>query len=139
MPFDVTQFLDIAKKLQFDQKVSSADAATIRTTAGRMYYAAYLATRESLRDVSGDPNYDLNHSALIAFLERQTDSDIAELGTILRELMRQRKMADYHPERDLEYRQVGTRLRDADYVLAGQPKIRARLRKGDLPPSTPVV
>ena len=138
MAFDVTEFLAIAKKLQFDTGTSSKDEATIRTTAGRMYYAAYLATRESLRVVSGDPTYDINHSALVQLLERQKDATVAAVGGMLRELMKQRKRADYHPDRILDYRAVGMKLKDATEVLDSQPMLRAKLKKGDLPRSEPV-
>ena len=135
MAFNVAAFLSIAERLQFDQTVSSRDEATIRTTAGRMYYAAYLATRESLRIISGDPRYDLNHSAMVAFLERQKDAGVSQIGGQLRELMDQRKCADYHPDRPIDFRTVGIKLRDAKLVLAGQALIRARITKTMLPPS----
>lgn len=135
MTFDVTQFLEIAKKLQFDSAISSKDDATIRTTAGRMYYAAYLATRDTLRSISGDAAYDINHSALITFLEKQKHSAVSKVGEVLRELMKQRKDADYNPDRMLNYRVVGLKLNDAKFVLDSQSKLRALIRRADLPTS----
>ena len=139
MAFDVNEFLAIAQKLQFDSGTHSKDEATIRTTAGRMYYAAYLATRESLRFISGDPAYDINHSALVSFLERQTHApSVTKVGSLLRELLKQRKNADYYPDRVMDYRVVGMKLKDAAAVLQSQSQLRALISKKDLPVSQPV-
>ncbi len=110
-----------------------SDEVCARTMAGRMYYAAYLATREAIRAQTGIHDFDVGHGALITALRHASDGDVRTLGRRLSTLRRLRERADYKPHRHVTKTAVALRLADARSVLdnagrlAGRfPQIRAR-------------
>lgn len=92
-----------------------------------MYYAAYLATRESIREQIGIRELDVGHSALVAALKRTPDPDVQVVGTRLLALKRLRERADYRPHHHLTKLAVALRLADAQYVIENVPRLRGRL------------
>jgi hypothetical protein len=129
-------FLSLAEKLQFALPIDYKSAATVRATAGRMYYAAYLETRESFRALTGNPEYAIDHTPLSFFLRITVKNDwVNEYGEMLEELRQLRTDSDYRLARMVRSHDVGLKFKDAKFIVANQSILRSRLSNVTLPPS----
>ena len=93
MAFDAHEFRTLAEWLVANQP----HEASLRTAISRIYYAAHLLARESLRTKHGwEPTgRGDDHSAVIRELRR---GKTTSLGFNINELRRLREHADYHLE-----------------------------------------
>lgn len=136
MPIAPAAFYDVASRMHFARALDYSKEECPRTAAGRLYYAAFLATRDSFRLLTGDPAYHLEHKPLADFLRYRVDDEWVErFGQMLEELRRLRVESDYHPERTVAGTTVGLRLRDAEWLVNSQGDLQKHLRGVRLPPS----
>lgn len=127
MPIRPDDFFAAAVALNRLKPPLVSDEVCARTMAGRMYYAAYLATREAIREQIGIRELDVGHSALIAALKHTPDTDVQVVGTRLLALKRLRERADYRPHHHMTKLAVALRMADAQFVLENVPGLRGRL------------
>ena len=133
MPIDPEDLYTAAQNLNRMKPPLVSDEVCARTMLNRMYYAAYLATREAIRAQSSDSAFDVTHRALAATLMQAGDWEVQALGTRLRNLKDAREHADYQPHGVVSKLAASLRLDGARFVLgnarrlAGRfPQIRAR-------------
>jgi hypothetical protein len=126
MPITPEDFFAAALALNRLEPPPVSDEVCARTMAGRIYYAAYLATREAIRQQLGKGDFDVSHTALVAELRHARDEDVREVGARLRTLKRLRDSADYKPHCRLTKLSVALRMRDARFVLDEVGKLRGR-------------
>lgn len=103
-----------------------SDEVCGRTMLNRMYYAAYLATREAIRVQLGNPTFDVTHAALANTLMQSADPDVQALGSRLHVLKTVREIADYHPHVGITKSSAALRLVDARFVLDSVSRLAAR-------------
>jgi hypothetical protein len=130
---DPAEFLKVAELLENDQPVTPTQGRH-RTSAGRAYYASYLAIRETLRGIQSDSGYNLGHKTLVKFLEGHPDSKIRNLGQQLALLKKARLGADYDMAETLVAKKVRICLLTASGLLTKQAEIKATVKKKELPP-----
>jgi hypothetical protein len=136
MSFAPGAFYVIAERLFVGMPIDKTDAHCNRTVAGRLYYAAYLATRDTLRTLKGNPDYNLDHEPLTQFLRFVVkDTWVQHYGELLEELRQIRVQSDYRLSLTVDRGDVGLRLRDAKYVLDNQAELGMRLKGVTLPAS----
>lgn len=127
-------FYTVADRMHHGLPLSPTLEECSRTVAGRLYYSAYLATRETLRQLAKNPKYKIDHTPLVNFLRYEVDDTwVEEFGITLDGLRLLRVRADYHPDALVEHRAVGTTLKDAKFILDQQPELFRRLNGRKLP------
>lgn len=94
-----------------------SDEVCGRTMINRMYYAAYLATREALRRQLKTKRFDVTHTTLANTLANAGDSDVRDLGLRLQYLKEAREDADYKPHLQMPLWVAALYLLDARFVL----------------------
>ena len=110
-------FFSAATALNQSHPPLVSDEVCARTMAGRMYYAAYLATRDALRAQFRTPSFDITHAALAFALIRAHDSDVQSIGARLQALRRLRERADYKPHHHITRAAAAIQLANARFVL----------------------
>jgi hypothetical protein len=127
MPFLPDQYHQVAKSLS--EKTLPTGEGRYRTIAGRAYYAAYLATRETLKQVHGlDESYTPEHEKLCNTLaEVTTDPDVRKVGDLLNGLRMLRVRADYRLQKPVDEFAADDAVEDAAAILALLPTIAKRL------------
>jgi hypothetical protein len=130
---DPAEFLTVAELLESDQPVTPSQGRH-RTSAGRAYYASYLAIRETLRSIQSDGGYNLGHKRLVKFLEGHSDSKVRNVGQQLALLKRARLGADYNMANPVVAKTAKVCLLAAAAVLNQQVVIKAAVKKSELPP-----
>ncbi|MEP6494945.1 MAG: hypothetical protein ABJF01_19825 [bacterium] len=114
--------------------IDPGSAATIRAVAGRTYYAAYLATRDTVCALAGNPDFKVDHIALTHFLSHTVrDPWVNGFGETLEDLRVKRTHSDYRLSRAIEPRSVGLTLRDAKFILDNQSELAKRLAGVEIP------
>ena len=131
MAIQPSEFYDVAKEL-YGTRRNALDEPYIRTSIGRAYYAAYLATREVVRAAYGDPKFDVRHSDLALALKRAVDVRVQDVGTRLETMIHIRGHADYHQRRTVSRTDAALVLQNASVILAKLPALR-----GLIPPGIP--
>jgi hypothetical protein len=133
MPIKPEDFYVAAQDLNGMQPPLVSDEVCGRTMLNRMYYAAYLNTREAVRAQLGVRTFDVSHTSLAETLMKAADPDVRELGSRLLALKRAREDADYRPHLSVTKTVAALHLDNARFVLnnAGRlvgrfPLIRAR-------------
>lgn len=135
MTFSPSHFYGIAERLQVGRPIAVGEEATSRTVAGRIYYAAFIATRETLRTMNKNPSYHPGHEPLTQFLKTYPgEPEVQKVGERLEGLRKQRQNADYELELVVGSRAVGTSMQDAKAVLDAQPLLLAKLSISRFPP-----
>ena len=129
MPIKPDGFRVVAYELHKGQKATAGEPCD-RTIAGRAYYAAYLATRETVRTAYKDPRFDVRHSELYTALKNDPNPDISDVGTRLETLFTLRSRADYRLERTISRLEAGLSVTEADTILAALPKIVSKIPSG---------
>jgi len=101
----------------------------LRTSAGRAYYAAYLATLETVRRRTGRALRSIGHQALSRCLRNSGNPTAERIGHLLSELRDRREMADYKPDQTMSRLTSEAQLEDAREVFRLLPTL-----TGPLPP-----
>jgi uncharacterized protein (UPF0332 family) len=127
MTFRPDQYHEVAKRLS--ENILPLGEGRYRTIAGRAYYAAYLATRESLRQVHGFGNdYDPGHENVSNTLASVSgDPQVSKLGNLLNTLRLKRLRADYKLTVHVMESEAEDSVVEAGQVLALLPAVRDRL------------
>ncbi|HET7233512.1 MAG TPA: hypothetical protein VFJ16_26105 [Longimicrobium sp.] len=126
MPVKPEEFYLASQNLNLMKPPLVSDEVCGRTMLNRMYYAAYLATREALRRHLGNPRFDVAHTALSATLANAADPDVRDLGTQLGVLRVAREEADYQPDREITKWRAALHLPDARHVVNNASRLAAR-------------
>lgn len=127
MAIAAQEFYTIGERLHHGLLIpeSAKSECTARTVAGRIYYAAYLATRETLRSLRRNADYDPGHDQLIQFLRTYATIPAAQrIGERLDDLKKQRTVADYSTNATLPSRAVGALMLQAKYILDHQADLK---------------
>jgi len=126
MPIEAKDLFAAAQALNRMKPPLVSDEVCARTMANRMYYAAYLATREAVRTQLGNPGFDVNHATLAESLSTAQDADVRAIGTRLQVLKALREVADYKPHRSVAKPHVALQLVSAEYVLDNVARLAGR-------------
>ena len=94
-----------------------SDEVCARTMINRMYYAAYLATRDAIRAQLNTPGFDVTHGALAETLARSADPDVRAIGSRLQILKAAREDSDYKPHVAITKFIASLHLLDARFIL----------------------
>lgn len=103
-----------------------SDEVCARTMVNRMYYAAYLATREALRVQFRNPTLDVNHRTLAETLALASDPEVRAIGSRLRVLKSAREESDYQPHSVMTKPIAALHLLDARFVLENVGRLTGR-------------
>ena len=103
-----------------------SDEVCARTMVNRMYYAAYLATREAVRAQLGNRRFDVAHRTLAEALEASADPDVSAVGTRLRILKAAREDSDYRLHLRVPKALAALHLMNARFVLDRVGKLSGR-------------
>jgi len=136
MPLDPAEFLRVAEHLEVSPATSAPDGS-LRTAVGRLYYASYLMTRQTLREIKGDSLYNLGHASLIDFLKRQSPQPVKVIGHGLATLRSHRNKADYVIADSLRLSQIEMLKQTAKGIVSAQVNLTSNVRARDLPPHEP--
>jgi hypothetical protein len=117
MPIDPEDLYSAAQTLNGTKPSLVSDEVCGRTMINRMYYAAYLATRDAVRRQLRISRFDVSHTALADTLADAADSDVRDLGLRLQYLKLAREDADYRPHLNMPLWVAGLYLDDARFVL----------------------
>lgn len=126
-------FLTAAKEIN-DKKVVLDVESRARTVAGRIYYSAFLATRELVRKAYKDPDFAPKHAGLCQHLRDSEDPDVSQIGIRLDGLRALRGRADYQLKKPVTHVDAALRIVDASYIHANLSKIAAKI-----PPDIPAL
>ena len=126
MPIRPDEFYQAARDLNQMKPPLVSDEVCGRTMLNRIYYAAYLATREAVRKQLGNPRFNVTHSALATTLENAADPDVSALGSRLAVLKSARERSDYQPHVSISRAFAALRLADARYVLDNAARLARR-------------
>ena len=129
MPIAPKDFWQVARDLH-NRVALPADEPCHRTVIGRAYYAAYLATREAVRQRYNDPNFDVHHQTLADALKGNADPDVADIGARLDRLFHTRSRADYRMRERIDALTAGLMVSSSEHVIASLPGIQSRIPKG---------
>ena len=124
-------FLQAARELNNQQSVAHPEARA-RTVAGRSYYAAFLATRQTIRHAYGDPSFDVDHYVLCRRLRGDQDTHVSQIGVRLDGLRRLRTRSDYRLARTVSQSDAIKSVSDSNFVVRNLPNIASRI-----PPNIP--
>lgn len=97
MSFDWHQYLDLARELQRNKQMGSAEEARLRSAVSRAYYAAYHVARKRLEQ-EGDAGLrwtEQPHAYVWEQFKLSTEQQRREIGTKGQRLKLQRRDADY--------------------------------------------
>lgn len=126
MPIDPREFAEAAEKLRNGVAIKGEVCA--RTVAGRAYYAAYLATRQAIRNQYKDPSLNPGHADLYEALKRRgRDSTVQLIGAALAGLYSRRTDADYYPELSMSGSSMTIVVAEAQKVLTLLPNVVGKL------------
>jgi hypothetical protein len=103
-----------------------SDEVCGRTMMNRMYYAAYLETREAIRTQLGVRTFDVGHTSLAETLTKAADPRVRVIGTRLLALKRAREIADYQPHRRFPKAVAALHMDNARFVLDNAGKLTGR-------------
>lgn len=103
-----------------------SDEVCARTMLNRMYYAAYLATREAIRNQLRNPSFDVTHTTLANTLADATDFDVSALGSRLALLKTAREESDYQPDVSITKAAAALHLAHARHVLENADRLAKR-------------
>lgn len=103
-----------------------SDEVCARTMVNRMYYAAYLATRDAIRAQLNTPGFDVTHGTLAETLENAAGPDVRAVGSRLRILKAAREDSDYKPHMSITKFIASLHLVDAQYVLDNVGRLSGR-------------
>lgn len=133
MPIRPDEFYRAAQDLSRMKPPLVSDEVCARTMVNRMYYAAYLATREALRVQFRNPALDVSHRTLAETLALAPDAEIRAIGSRLRVLKSAREESDYRPHAVVTKSDAALHLLNARFVLENvarltgrYPRVRAR-------------
>lgn len=97
MSFDWHEYLNLARELQRNKQMGSAEEARLRSAVSRAYYAAYHAARKRLEQ-DGDKGLheaEQPHAYVWQQFKLSTQPERREIGTKGKRLKLQRCDADY--------------------------------------------
>jgi hypothetical protein len=117
MPIDPEDLYAAAQNLNRMKPPLVSDEVCGRTMVNRMYYAAYLATREAVRRKLQDSSFDASHTTVAETLARAADREVRELGSRLVVLKALREEADYKTQAVITKSDAGLHLMNARFVL----------------------
>src|SRR5215218_4143004 len=126
MPISAEDLYRAAQSLDRMKPPLVSEEICARTMLNRMYYAAYLATREAVRAQFNDPRFDVTHGALADALMRAPDPDVNAVGTRLRKLRRDGGRSVYNPQLVIPRTLASIRLGDARCVLDNVGRLAGR-------------
>jgi len=126
MPIEAEDLYRAAQALDRMKPPLVSDEICARTMINRMYYAAYLATREAVRAQFGNPSFDVAHRTLAETLEASADPDVSEIGSRLRILKAVREDADYRLYMRVTRFLASLHLADARFVLENAMRLKGR-------------
>jgi hypothetical protein len=126
MPTESEELFEAAKALNHLRPPLVSDEVCARTMANRMYYAAYLATREAIRLQLGDRSFDVTHGALVDSLTAASDPEVKDVGTALKRLRSMRVDSDYRLDETITKFVAAVYLADARFVLDNARRLAAR-------------
>jgi hypothetical protein len=139
MPVAPADIHGIGTKLWAGQLIVKTEEACVRTIAGRAYYAAYLVTRQALRNVYGIPEYDVTHGSLSHFMINSGQPTLKVNGNALKELFEARVIADYFPDQTLRFVDAEGWLENSGDIIAQAPAMEPEFDAlpGKVPRKTP--
>lgn len=117
MPIEPGDLFGAAQQLNRMKPPLVSDEVCARTMLNRMYYAAYLATREAVRAQLKDPKFDVSHKALAKALMSSPDAEVKEVGSRLWALKDAREDADYQPHVAVSRTVASLHMAHARFVL----------------------
>jgi len=126
MPIDPGDLYVAASDLNQMKPPLVSDEVCGRTMVNRMYYAAYLATRDAVRTQLQDARFKVTHTAHAETLARSSDPDVRKLGSRLVALKASREEADYEPQALITRFDAGLQLLDARFVLDDVRRLKQR-------------
>lgn len=129
MPITPADFLAVAHALHAEKVVQRGEPCD-RTTAGRLYYAAYLALRDQVRSAYGNPSLNVDHSPLRRKLAGSLDPTVADIGTRLNTLFHYRRIADYEPTATMNRNQTALLFVNAKAIFAALPQLGGKMPPG---------
>lgn len=127
MPIDPEDLYVAAQNLSRMKPPLVSDEVCARTMLNRMYYAAYLATREAVRVQRNDPSFDVTHATLTKALMTAADVEVKDIGSRLRALKSARESADYKPQHTVTRMVASLHLDHARHVLDNVARLAGRL------------
>lgn len=126
MPIRPDEFYQAARNLNELKPPLVSDEVCARTMLNRMYYAAYLATREAVRNHLGNPRFNVTHTALATALAEAADPAVSALGSRLALLKTAREQSDYQPHLSITRGFAALHLVNARYVLDNASRLVGR-------------
>ncbi|MHB8838564.1 MAG: hypothetical protein ACYC7F_06380 [Gemmatimonadaceae bacterium] len=137
MRWNPEEYLTVAKQL-FGTPVPAALEGSERAAASRLYYASYLATRETCRKIKSDQTWAVRHARLIKALSDHADPNVRAIGLKLKTLCKARMDADYEMhEDDGRPKSLQMLILTADEVLLKQPLLSKYVQSSELPAHDP--
>ena len=126
MPINPDELYAAAQRLNGLNPTLVSDEVCARTMLNRMYYAAYLATREAIRSQLRNPAFDVGHQTLSDTLYAATDPEVREIGSCLQVLRTAREESDYKLHVNIPKAFAALHLMNARFVLARVGKLSGR-------------
>jgi len=124
MAIDPKEFTDAAEELRNGRPIEGE--VRTRTVVGRAYYAAYLVTRQAIREQTRNPAFDPLHLELADTLKRARDPQVKAIGTALAGMYDYRTSADYFPERNMSGGAMAIVVSESRRVFSLIPKAAGR-------------
>jgi len=129
MPIKPTDFLSVAETLHAGKVVVRGEPCD-RTTAGRLYYAVYLALRDVVRSDYGRPALRVEHAPLRKELASSSDPIVADVGARLDRLYEFRRRSDYELAHTVSRNSAALLIADAKAIFAAIPRMAGKIPPG---------
>lgn len=126
MPTKPDELYAAAQRLNELKPPLISDEVCARTMLNRMYYAAYLATREAIRSQLKNAAFDVGHQTLSDTLYAATDPEVREIGSCLQVLRTAREKSDYKLHLGISKAVAALHLMNAQFVLERVGKLSGR-------------
>ncbi|HBI2078011.1 TPA: hypothetical protein I0H43_RS14145 [Enterococcus faecalis] len=118
--FDFSKYHEIAKKIE-EKEVLLADECYRRTAVSRAYYSVYKVCDEKLKreytDIYDGFQGKGSHQKLWGMCDKVTDLKKLDISNKAFRLLRNRKIADYDPNKSITKIDVKMANADAQFIL----------------------